>query len=37
MLRELDDDEHSNRTRTKKGKIPLKSVIDSDESDVKNT
>ena len=37
MLRELDDDEHSNLTRTKKGKIPLNSVIDSDDSDVKNT
>ena len=37
MLGELDDDEHSNRTRTKKGKIPLNSVIDSDDSYVKNT
>ena len=37
MLREIDDDEHSNFTRTKKGKIPLNSVIDSDDSDVKNT
>ena len=37
MLRELDDDEHSNLTRTRKGKIPLNSVIDSDDSDVKNT
>ena len=37
MLRELDDDEHSNLTRTRNGKIPLNSVIDSDDSDVKNT
>ena len=37
MLRELDADEHSNLTRTEKGKIPLNSVIDSDDSDVKNT
>ena len=36
MLRELDDDEHSNLTRTKKGKIPLTSVVDSDDRDVKN-
>ena len=37
MLRELDDDEHSNFTRTKEGKIPLNSFIDSDDSDLKNT
>ena len=37
MLRELDDDKQSNFTRTKKGKIPLSSVIDSDDSDLKNT
>ena len=36
MLRELDDDEHSNLTRTKKGKIPLNSVVDSDDKEVKN-
>ena len=31
MLRELDDDEHNNLTRTNKRKIPPNSVIDSDE------